>query len=166
MALPPMPDTKPVIDYAAAVELAQQQVDAKGENFVYQRVKSFGEDTRGRCVNWVEVPGETEDDESTLVPSCIMGHIYQVWDVLPEVDQVDSVGIALHKLLQKFTITDKAEAFFEELQGNQDIGMPWGRALEYAKYIVEVQQSAGRFTSDEEYVPYESDDDDDEGYGL
>lgn len=120
------------------------------EHYVYPR--SAG----GDCMYFEDGnPIEVDENDNVIVPSeygapsCIVGHALAKWGVtyddLPEIaddgdgDSMDPNTCGINRFARglELEIEPKAMEFLLRAQSNQDLGAPWGEALDRAIQVAE-----------------------------
>ncbi len=120
------------INYAKAIELANEVVAKKGEDFIYRNPTG---ETGGGCLY-------THPDG----PGCLWGHV--VRKLVPDWVSTELEGLDIHSVVKDlgWSATNKALNFMREVQSLQDIGTPWGVAVLEAQ---EACEPAGEDAYDE-----------------
>lgn len=109
------------LDYDEAVGILNALVIDKGEGYVYT-------DEYTNCVNW---------DANTGEPRCIVGHVVAAKRWVPVLDVgmlSDFGGCAVETLVTglRIDLDRRTLDLLRNVQGDQDQGVPWGRAVEAA----------------------------------
>jgi hypothetical protein len=111
----------------SAIESAKKAVALMGEDYIYHTPdgKMAAPDVKCKYV-----------DINKNAPSCIVGHILHDHGVPLETISIEGIGAeSMLKKLRKSEIlnfTGEASHFLNKLQEAQDVGEPWGEALEQA----------------------------------
>lgn len=111
--------TLPRISYTEARRLVDIVIDEKGPEYVYTEETRYDDDGYEYTA-----PRYFHADGS---PGCIVGHVLALRGI-------DPAGVSEGETpdCQPWTLTDTTQAFFRELQGQQDSGHPWGEARDVA----------------------------------
>ena len=120
-----------VLTYEQVLDDLRAIVAERGADYVYPKVTVARE---GQCVYF---------DPANGAPSCIVGHWFARrdvdlwdedygydWDVNLEMnvrEVFDDCGLPL-----PFAIDDRAVTLLMQVQKQQDVGVPWGEALDFA----------------------------------
>jgi hypothetical protein len=117
------------LSYTQAVELAELAVENVGADHVYRRALFLTTDVpqlggNKFCAYFTPL-GE---------PSCIVGHILHHLGVVMDSRSMENFTGIMVLIEQGFVVADhQTKLFLTELQNLQDVGTPWGKALERAK---------------------------------
>lgn len=140
------------INYARALELVDQAIEEKGEDYVYtnDRGQTAHKDTIIKCSNWHEIDGK-------MVPGCIVGDALHRGGVkLTQMNKSMAAGDLVEALLSDEIahVTDKVMMFLAYIQNAQDRGNTWGEARAKAiKYMNSIQRR-GDFNEDESFTDF------------
>lgn len=114
------------IETSDAIRILDEIVEECGEGYVYYRTAD------GRCQYL------RGDEYGSDVPDCIIGHLLARKGVsIGKISQIEdwSVGRALEYFAEAGVVNSSlsTRGFLSDLQRKQDDGLPWSKALTYAK---------------------------------
>lgn len=137
------------INYARALELVDQAIKEKGEDYVYtnDQGQTASSETLISCFNWHETDGK-------MVPGCVVGDaLHRAGVRLTEMSKSMAAGDLVEALFMDEVahITDMAMVFFSRIQNAQDAGSTWGEAQAKAISYMNSQR-IGDFIEDESFV--------------
>lgn len=140
------------INYARALELVDQAISAKGEDYVYTNDQGQRADSASfiKCSNWHEVNGK-------MVPGCIVGDALHRGGVkLTQMNKSMSAGDLVVALYgdEIAHVTDRAMAFLSRIQNAQDTGSTWGEARATAIQYMSSDRRKGDFNPDESFTSF------------
>lgn len=140
------------INLETAIGLAKEVAEEKGLDYVYldefgrSAVRIIG-DVGPNCKNvhkQRDEDGNYKTDESGLpinVPGCLVGSMFAKVFPIDKVPAYGGAGSTNYELGSPFT--DRAESFLIHVQGLQDAGTPWGKAIDQAARATETDQWVG-----------------------
>ena len=145
-----------VVKFDDVVRWAKESADLKGHDYVYLNPDPCD----STCLYVHEVA------DGTLVPGCIVGDMVVRQGVLT-IDTLnvlaDEAGRSVEAGISSFAryieeasgrvFTDRARAFLEALQSDQDAGSEWGRAISEAWEWC--NETSHRYDDDENRIPLE-----------
>jgi len=152
-----MTATIPVLDMDKAKELVSLAIAEKGEEYVYQREGTVCSYVHQVGEVWDEESDTYEEDYSSAVPGCLVGHALHLGGISLEVlsgynlDGSHDLLSALKRANEIGEVSDRAAHYLAQVQGSQDNAAPWGLANEAAlrgKMLYKKFDMYGRFTGE------------------
>lgn len=152
-----MTATIPVLGMDKAKELVSLAIAEKGEEYVYQREGTVCSYVHQVGEVWDEESDAYEEDYSSAVPGCLVGHALHLGGVSLQVlssynlDGSHDLLNALKRVNEIGEVSQPAARYLSQVQGSQDNGASWGLANEAAlrgKMLCKKYDEYGRFTGE------------------